>query len=86
MDRAEVLEKGFVWDREMMVVTRRGKFLTQRQYPQLAKVRVAISEAEITLSVADNSISSLTFTPTTKGSEIEVEIWSDNTNRDRSRR
>jgi hypothetical protein len=79
LDRAEVLEKGFVWDREMMVVTARGKFLTQRQYPQLAKVRVAISEAEITLTLEDNSISALTFTPTTTGNEIEVEIWNDNT-------
>jgi hypothetical protein len=79
LDRAEVLEKGFVWDREMMVVTSRGKFLTQRQYPQLAKVRVSLIGEEVSLEVEDNSISPITFTATTIGNEIEVEIWDDKT-------
>jgi uncharacterized protein len=79
LDRAEVLEKGFAWDREMMVVTSRGKFLTQRQYPQLAKVRVSLKGEEVSLEVEDNRIPAITFTSTTIGNEIEVEIWNDNT-------
>lgn len=77
LKQAEVRPKGFVWDRELMLVTAKGKFITQRQYPHLARVQVKIVGEAITLSVADESISALTFTPTFSGAQIEVEIWQD---------
>jgi uncharacterized protein len=76
---AEVTPKGFLWDREMMVVSPKGKFLTQRQFPQLAKVQIKLFDDSLTLSVVDRSLESLTFTPSLQGEEIEVEIWSDRT-------
>ena len=79
LQQAEVTLKGFLWDRELMVISKRGKFLTQRQFPQLAKVQVAIAEDTITLSLQDNSIEPITFTPTLEGEKIEVEIWGDRT-------
>ncbi|MDJ0575036.1 MAG: MOSC domain-containing protein [Xenococcaceae cyanobacterium MO_234.B1] len=79
LQQAEVTSKGFVWDREMMVISQRGKFLTQRQFPQLAKVQVAIAENTISLSLQDNSIEPITFIPTLQGQETEVEIWRDHT-------
>ncbi|HHP7232774.1 MAG TPA: MOSC domain-containing protein [Xenococcaceae cyanobacterium] len=79
LQQAEVTAKGFLWDREMMVISQKGKFLTQRQFPQLAKVQVAIAHNTITLSTSDNSLESLTFTPTLTGRETEVEIWRDRT-------
>ena len=36
--QAEVKASGFLGDREMMLVSGNGKFITQRQFPQLAKV------------------------------------------------
>ncbi|GAB4527064.1 MAG: MOSC domain-containing protein [Pleurocapsa sp.] len=79
LKQAEVLPKGFLWDREMMLVTKKGKFLTQRQFPRLAQVQVKIVKEKITLSLEDNSITPLTFTPTLKGTTIEVYIWQDTT-------
>ena len=77
LQRAKVTPKGFAGDREFMLVTQKGKFLTQRQFPQLAKVRVQISEQQISLSTVDNKAKPLTFQPTLTGTEIEVEIWRD---------
>ena len=77
ISRAEVTTKGFVWDREMMLVSGSGKFITQRQFPQLAKVRVKIMGQNIMLQLEDESFPALTFTPTCDGKNIEVEIWGD---------
>ena len=79
LKQAEVTPKGFLWDREMMVVTRRGKFLTQRQFPQLAKAQITLDGDRIFLSTEDNSLPTLTFTASLQGAEIAVEIWRDNT-------
>ncbi|VEP15476.1 putative Fe-S protein [Hyella patelloides LEGE 07179] len=76
---AEVTAKGFLWDREMMLISQRGKFLTQRQFPQLARVQVQLVDDSLTLSMSDNSLEPLTFTPILRGEEIEVEIWRDRT-------
>ena len=75
LKQAEVKLKGFLWDREMMLVTKRGKFLTQRQFPNLAKVQVQFKGERVSLSVQDNSLRPITFSPTLAGTEIEVEIW-----------
>ncbi len=79
LQQAEVTSKGFLWDREMMVVSTKGKFLTQRQFPQLAKVRVKIAQNTITLSLKDKTLEPISFIPRVEGKEIEVEIWRDNT-------
>ena len=75
--QAEVRSQGFLGDRNMMLVSSKGKFLTQRQYPQLAKVQVKIVEQNIILRVEDESLPPLTFTPNLTGAIIEVEIWRD---------
>lgn len=77
LQTAEVITKGLLWDREMMVISRKGKFLTQRQFPQLAKVQLKLINDSLTLSVADRSLDSLTFTPSLEGEEVEVEVWHD---------
>ena len=79
LQQAKVTPKGFVGDREFMLVTQKGKFLTQRQFPQLAKVKVQISDERVFLSTVDTQIKPLTFQPTLTGTEIEVEIWRDRT-------
>lgn len=78
-DQAEISQKGFLWDREFMLVNPAGKFFTQRQYPQLATVKVEIQDNQITLSSLDQSLDSITFSPTLIGKKIKVEIWRDRT-------
>ena len=79
LQTAEVTAKGLRWDREMMIISYKGKFLTQRQFPQLAKVKVELIDKTITLSTEDNSLDAITFEPTLEGEPREVEIWRDNT-------
>ena len=55
------------------------KFLTQRQFPQLAKVKVELADDSMTLSVRDGIMMPLSFTPTLQGREIALEIWHDRT-------
>ncbi len=77
----EVMKKGLLWDRELMVVSKKGNFLTQRQFPQLAKVQVTLQDQSLTLAVADPSLGldPITFTPTFEGQELEVKLWQDTT-------
>ena len=77
LQQIQVNRQGFERDRELMLVSANGKFLTQRQFPQLAMVRVYITPETITLKVADASLPNLVFTPVLTGQLIEVEIWSD---------
>lgn len=79
LQQAEVTAKGFLWDRELMVVSRKGKFLTQRQFPQLAKAQITLEGDLISLSTEDSSLETITFNPNFNGAEIAVEIWRDNT-------
>lgn len=75
----EVTKKGLLWDRELMVVSQKGKFLTQRQFPQLAKVQVTLEEQSLKLAVSDPTLGlePITFTPTFDGQEMEVKLWQD---------
>jgi uncharacterized protein len=77
LQQAQLQTKGFIGDREMMLVAGNGKFITQRQFPQLAKIQVSNVGQSITLQVADHSFPPLTFMATLYGALIEVEIWGD---------
>jgi uncharacterized protein YcbX len=79
LEQAEISQKGFLWDREFMLVNEAGKFLTQRQYPQLATVKVEIKDNKITLSSTEKSLQTITFQPALTGEQIKVEIWGDRT-------
>jgi uncharacterized protein len=74
LTRAEVTPKGFLWDREMMLVDAGGKFLTQRQHPQLATVAVTLAGESIQLTAGKES---LTFRPDFAGEKIAVQVWRD---------
>lgn len=77
LQEAQVKAKGFLWDREMMLVSGSGKSITQRQFPILAKVQIQIAESNITLKLKDDAFPALTFPATLNGRLTEVEIWRD---------
>lgn len=77
LTETEVTPKGFLWDRELMIVDSQGKFITQRVVPQLATVEVKINDNCLELSAPDQQVFS--FEPTTNGPEMPVEIWRDHT-------
>lgn len=77
LQQAEVTEKGLKWDREWMLIDSQGKFITQRNYPQLATINVTLNNNQ-TITVSTD-YSSCTFSPHFKGKEIPVTIWKDQT-------
>ena len=77
LPQTEVKTTGLLFDREMMLISGSGKFITQRQFPRLAQVQVKITEQNIILSLEDQSFPSLTFSPSLTGMTIEAEIWHD---------
>ncbi|WP_069790807.1 MOSC domain-containing protein [Cyanobacterium sp. IPPAS B-1200] len=86
LSSAQIDEKGLsdsdnslYYDRTFMIVDESGKFITQRQYPQLARVIVTIEGKKITLSFDDSSMESITFIPQNQGNTIEVHVWGDRT-------
>jgi len=77
LTKGEVTPKGFLWDREFMIVDSKGKFITQRVVPQLATVAVKINENSLELSAPEQQ--PFSFEPTKNGPEMPVEIWRDHT-------
>ena len=77
LQQAQVKTQGFSGDREMMLVSGSGKFITQRQFPQLAKIQVKIVGQNVTLQLVDNSFPPITFNTIADGALLEVEIWGD---------
>lgn len=66
------------FDREFMVVDENGKFLTQRQYPNMATIKVEIQDEKIYLSTK-NKLEDFELTPLESNQEIPVNIWRDTT-------
>ncbi|MEC4984202.1 MAG: MOSC domain-containing protein [Oscillatoria sp. PMC 1068.18] len=94
VDSAEVTAKGFVgdrgfgdWakptavygDREFMLIDEHGKFVTQRQYPGLARIEVKVAGNELILAAEGVNLDFLRFQPNLSGREVRVEIWRDRT-------
>lgn len=77
LPKVQVTTQGFEQDRAMMLVSSSGKFITQRQFPQLAQVKVEHAEGNLILTTSNNSLPPLIFSPTLIGTKIEVEIWRD---------
>lgn len=79
LDRAEATPTGFAWDREFMLVDQKGKFISQRQYAQLARIQVQLQNDALVLSVEDSDLPAFTLNPTLSGTQLEVDIWRDRT-------
>ena len=83
LQQAQVETQGLLWDREFMLVSGNGKFITQRQFPQLAKVQVKIDRqfqeqnVNVTLKSEDRSIDAFSFDSNLSDPLIEVKIWGD---------
>ncbi|MGI0479511.1 MOSC domain-containing protein [Geminocystis sp. CENA526] len=67
------------FDREFMLVDEKGNFLTQRQYPQMATIKVKIDGNKLCLSCQNSSIEPFKLIPKGENLGIEVKIWRDTT-------
>jgi len=73
--RSEVEERGLCFDRRWLVTDEGGRFLTQRELPQLATIRATLLDEELVLSCGD---ARLTLPLSMhEGERVPVQIWRD---------
>ena len=75
LSSALMTERGFLHDREWMIVDANGRFLSQREVPALALVRTALCADALELSDAGGSTLSIAFDRS--GARREVTVWRD---------
>jgi len=71
------LSAGGVHDREWMVVTREGLFLTQREYPRMATVTPRVENEELVVDAPGMPAIRLPLAHDADAPTIEVLIWDD---------
>lgn len=78
VNKARITEKGFEHDRRWLLVDMDNRFLTQREYPQMALLDQSIenNELRITHKINNKSIS-IPVNSSTAADRIMVTIWDD---------
>lgn len=76
LDAAEVGLTGFVQDRQWLLVDEAGRFMTQRDWPMLARIEVAIDSRGLEV-VADGMPRLAVHDPGARAEQLEVVIWRD---------
>jgi MOSC domain-containing protein len=72
--KAHVQERGLEWDRRCMVVDSQNTCMTQRVFPRLALIRVAVEEHGLVVSAAGMQPHRL---PIPDAGSISVRVWDD---------
>ena len=75
LKQARLTETGFEHDREWLVTTPEGRFLTQRERPRLAQIETALSGDQLVLRKPHGTDLALPLDMT--GREVEVTCWND---------
>jgi uncharacterized protein YcbX len=75
LTQAQLTATGLAYDREWMVVSADGRFLTQREVPRLAQVGTAIDEER--LSLGANGAGSVDVALNCRGRAMQVTVWRD---------
>ncbi len=70
---ATVASRGLVGDRRCMVVDADGRFVTQRQRPELVRIAARWTGGSIELT---DGLATVAFDPSDRGAEVEVTVWS----------
>jgi uncharacterized protein YcbX len=77
LERAQVTPRGLLYDREWMVVTPQGRFLTQREAPRLALVRTALGDDALQLTAPGMPRLHVPLVRANRAESTEVTVWSD---------
>lgn len=75
VDSATVTDAGLAHDREWMIVSPEGRFVTQRELPSLATIGTALDRQRLQLTAADRS--PLDVPLDAHGEAREVTVWRD---------
>jgi uncharacterized protein YcbX len=77
VNSAQVTDRGFQYDRRWLLVDAENRFITQREFPEMALFQTSITSAGLKIRNRKNdSELSIPFQPQTTA-EISVQIWND---------
>lgn len=77
LDRVELEEMGFRHDRRWMIVDPDGRFVTQRERPELATVSVTVWGDHVALAAHGHASLALPLAPGPSAPSREVTVWHD---------
>lgn len=72
-----VIEKGLLYDRQWMLVDHKNIFLSQRQLPRMALIKIAITEHELILTAPQMQTITVPLQNNEEGERLSVQIWND---------
>jgi len=76
LSNAEVTDRGLKYDRRWMLVDEQNRFLTQREYPQMALLKVQVENDGLLVTHHLNGSVAIPFEQHNQGKQ-EVAIWDD---------
>jgi uncharacterized protein YcbX len=69
---------GLQWDRRWMVIDAAGRFVSQREYPSMARIATTLGADALHLRVDDRDTELfLPFVPPAQAARVPVTVWSD---------
>jgi uncharacterized protein YcbX len=78
VNRAEVTDRGFKYDRRWMLVDRQHRFMTQREIPQLALLKTSIEQDQLIVTNSIKTGNSIRFPiELSTGNKIRCIVWED---------
>lgn len=75
LHEALLTPRGLAHDRRWMIVGAGGRFLSQRELPKLARIRTALEDGALRLSLGDEA--GLELPDADLGEPVTVEVWGD---------
>ena len=76
LEKVEVQERGFAWDRRWMLVGEDHQFLSQRQLPKMATINAGVNAEELVLGHGTSQIT-VPVKPPETASKIHATVWKD---------
>lgn len=75
--QAQLTPRGLQYDREWMLVSPEGRFITQREEPRLALVGTALQDDHLELSAPGLPQLAVPLQRSVRGASVEVTVWRD---------
>src|SRR5437762_15260 len=77
LQQAEVTDRGFKYDRRWMLIDANNRFLTQREFPAMALLKVSLTADGLLVTYTKDQNSILIHFEPVKLDAFEVVIWDD---------
>jgi len=75
--RSPISAAGLRHDRQWMIVDAEGRFMTQRQWPRMALIRVGIETGTLRLQAPDRADCAVDIGVPVQGAAIQTAVWND---------